>query len=199
MKTQRNLILLTVIPIILSACAGSNLSNQTDLAGTAWNLTAINQDHPLEGTETTLAFKDTQISGKACNLYSGSYQVNGDEISFGPLTQTEMACMEPEGIMAQEQIYLELLRDAPRFELVDDVLTIFIDQQQTLTFEKQQENEFGLGNTFQCLPDADRRHITGDEADHGDQGEKDHKPVTTEMISQLFSVDNEKTAHHHAS
>jgi len=31
MKTQRNLILLTIMVIVLSACSGSSLSNQTDL------------------------------------------------------------------------------------------------------------------------------------------------------------------------
>jgi heat shock protein HslJ len=126
---------------MLSACAGISPTGQPDLEGTTWVLTAFNQNRPIEGTQPTITFEDGQVSGNAgCNSYGGSYQVKEDAISFDALFWTEMACMEPEGVMEQELAYLEVLGAAQRFELVGGVLTIFAGPQQTLTFETQQDN-----------------------------------------------------------
>jgi heat shock protein HslJ len=138
MKTLRIAVIISIFAIMLSACAGSSPTSQSDLEGTTWVLTALNQNRPIEGTQPSITFEDGQVSGNAsCNSYGGGYQVNGDAISFDALFNTEMYCMEPEGTMDQEQTYLELLGSAQRFELVDGVLTIFAGPQQTLTFERQ--------------------------------------------------------------
>ena len=101
-------------------------------------LITFNENLPIEGRQPTIQFEDSQVSGTTgCNSYGGSYQVKVDAISFEALFNTEMACMEPEGLMDQEQAYLELLGTAQRFELVDGVLTIFAGPQQTLAFERQ--------------------------------------------------------------
>ncbi|MCJ7703894.1 MAG: META domain-containing protein [Anaerolineales bacterium] len=102
-----------------------------------------NDNHPIEGTQPTLQFEDGQVTGNAsCNHYSGSYQINGDMISFDALFSTEMACMEPEGVMNQERIYLDLLMSADRSELSasEDVLTIFAGSHQILTFEVKKDD-----------------------------------------------------------
>jgi heat shock protein HslJ len=111
-------------------------TNQADLNTSAWVLTAINNDAAIIGNPPTLEFEGNQVVGNAsCNTYSGSYQVKGDAIRLGPLTQTEMYCMEPEGVMDQEQTYLEILEAAQRFELTENILTIYSDSGATLTFQ----------------------------------------------------------------
>jgi hypothetical protein len=45
--------------------------------------------------------------------------------------------MEPDGVMDQEAVFVRLLGAAERFEVVDGVLTIFADWEQTITFERQ--------------------------------------------------------------
>jgi heat shock protein HslJ len=129
---------LIIFAIMLSACARSSPAGQPDLEGTTWVLKTYNQNHPIVGRQPTIQFEDGQVSGATgCNHYGGSYQVNGSAISIEALFWTEMACMEPEGVMEQELAYLDLLGNAQRFELVDGVLTIFAGAQQTLAFEKQ--------------------------------------------------------------
>lgn len=128
--------IITILAILLSACAGNSPASERHLDKTSWVLTTYNDSRPIEGTRPTIQFEDGQVSGNAgCNHYGGSYQIEGDVISFDALFSTEMACMDPDGVMAQERTYLELLRSAQRFELVDGALTIFGGSQQTLTFE----------------------------------------------------------------
>jgi heat shock protein HslJ len=139
MKPLSITITITFFMILLSSCTQSSREVQPALEGTTWILTSYNNKRPIEGTQPTIQFKDSQVSGKAsCNHYGGNYQVKGNAINFDGLFNTEMACQDPEGVMEQEQTYLKLLKAAQRFELVDGSLTIFSGSQDTLTFEKQQ-------------------------------------------------------------
>jgi heat shock protein HslJ len=136
MKTHTIFFLTFIIMFMLSACSGGLSSSQANLDGSAWILTAINNDAAIIGNHPTLEFEGDQVVGNAsCNIYGGSYQVQGETISFGPLVRTEMYCMEPEGVMAQEQTYLGILSAAQRFELVEGMLTIYSDSEKTLTFQ----------------------------------------------------------------
>lgn len=135
MNRSRMSMLLVYIAALLNACAGSSQSN---LNGTTWTLTAYKDNPPIAGAQPTLQFENGQVSGNTgCNHYGGSYEVQGDTIRFGDLFNTEMACLEPEGVMEQEQIYLEMLRSADHFELIDGVLRIYTGSQQTLIYEEQ--------------------------------------------------------------
>ena len=136
MKTLTKVFLIFIVTLILSACSGGLYSSQVDLGGSAWILTAINSDTSIIGNPPTLEFESDQVVGNAsCNIYGGSYEVKGDMIRFGPLARTEMYCMEPEGVMDQEQTYLEILGAAKRIELADDKLAIYSDFEKTLTFQ----------------------------------------------------------------
>jgi heat shock protein HslJ len=136
MKTHTKIFLIVIVTFIFSACSFGLSSSQVNLEGSAWILTAIDNDTAIIGNPPTLEFEGNQVVGNAsCNTFSGSYQVKGETISFGPLARTEMYCMEPEGVMDQEQTYLEILGAAQRFELIENVLTIYSDSGEMLTFQ----------------------------------------------------------------
>jgi heat shock protein HslJ len=138
MKIYKKISLIVMVTFIFSACSFGLSSSQIDLDGSAWFLTAIDNDTAIIGNPPSLEFEGDMVSGNAsCNIYSGSYQIKGDAISFGPLVRTEMYCMEPEGVMDQEQTYLGILETAQRFELVEDILTIYSVSGRTLTFQTQ--------------------------------------------------------------
>jgi len=94
----------------------------TGLPGTKWNLTYLvdgarqSKSPLLANTQITLIFgADGNLSGNAgCNQYNGSYQVNGNQITIGPLISTMMAC--PQETMQQESTYLIALQSATSFE-----------------------------------------------------------------------------------
>lgn len=143
MKTLRIAIAISIFTIMMSACNGSSQANEAQFGDTTWVLMSYNDIHPIDGALPTMELEDGQVSGTTgCNHYGGSYQIKGDTISFDALFSTEMACMDPEGVMEQERIYLELLGSADRFELSDseDVLTIYAGPHQILTFEVKNDN-----------------------------------------------------------
>lgn len=148
--TKRSTYMIAIALVILfnlSACAflNSNIDGEqrnrsdpepSNLEGTSWDLFAFRKTRPIEGTHFTLTFEDDQVRGNAgCNSYFGTYEVNGNQIVFSQLGMTEMACMEPEGLMEQEQYLLAFLSDGERFELKDGQLFIYRADGEALSFD----------------------------------------------------------------
>ena len=107
------------------------LVQPTSLEGTLWLMLSYNNGKDalvsaLLGTEITAEFMDGTVSGSAgCNNYSAAYELDGDRISVGPAATTRMFCGEPEGIMEQENQYLEALQSTATYEINADVLEMF--------------------------------------------------------------------------
>lgn len=95
-----------------------------DLAGTSWVLTQINGAAPVEGSKITLVFEDMTLGGQACNGYGGDYTANSGTLTVGELISTLMACPEPAGVMEQETAYHAALREATRYVIAGDQLTL---------------------------------------------------------------------------
>jgi heat shock protein HslJ len=111
-----------VLAIVLAACAGRAGNALRD---TAWELASLVGSGLLPGTTITLEFSGDQISGSAgCNQYGGSYETSGDRLRIGDVFATEMACLEPTGILEQEQAYLTALRAAASYQIIDARLEI---------------------------------------------------------------------------
>ena len=107
---------------VLAACS---CSDTTALENTSWELESLNGNAVLLGTAITLEFSGDQISGSAgCNHYGGSYRAGADSLNVSDLFWTEMGCLEPEGILEQEQAYLTTLSAAARYQISDGKLEI---------------------------------------------------------------------------
>jgi heat shock protein HslJ len=136
MKTKLFGMLVILMAMFTMAACGSGVDEGESLEGTSWVLVAYRKSSPIESAKPTLKFDEGQVSGNAsCNSYGGSYQVEGDKISFGAMFMTEMFCTEPEGVMDQESEYLQMLGSAERFELNGGRLIIFFSDHETLTFD----------------------------------------------------------------
>jgi len=126
--------LLFLAAILLSACGFFPTTNDS-LDGTSWELVSIGERPPLAGTTITLSFEDGLARGSSgCNSYGGAYQINGEQIEFQEFEATVMACLDPAGVMEQEQIYLQYLGEAQRFEMTNGQLQIYGSESETLTF-----------------------------------------------------------------
>jgi heat shock protein HslJ len=115
------------LAVLLVGC-GPRPADSAALQDTRWVLVSLGGEPPLAGTAPSAEFTEDQISGSAgCNTYFGTYAVSGSEITIADVANTEMWCMEPEGVMDQEAAFLKALDtvatyrvDADRLELLDE-------------------------------------------------------------------------------
>lgn len=113
--------------LLISACAPPVLDSSTrggdaDLTGTNWMLTTLNDSQPVPTTTITINFDDEgRVNGSdGCNNYSGSYEVDGNNIKFGQMASTMMACPDP--IMKQANAYQSVMAETTTFEISGDEL-----------------------------------------------------------------------------
>jgi heat shock protein HslJ len=111
----------------------------SELLGVRWILESFGQEDALvsvlEGTEIAFEFdaEGGQVSGSAgCNSFFGEFDLNGDQLSFGPLGATRMAC-EP-AIMDQETSFLDALQATESVQIDDGQLKIGNREGQVLIF-----------------------------------------------------------------
>lgn len=135
------------IGMILSAstCSNDNTRSQQALAkeaqgkwvlvslqGTAIPLTQEAEEAPYITLDSTA----TSISGYGgCNRLLGEVFLSHDSISFARLGSTKMYC---EGRQEMEDAFLGALREANRFTITDDRLTL-LDQKKELAQLKRNE------------------------------------------------------------
>ena len=126
---------LLILAVLLVGCGGP--ANGPALKDTQWMLATLGGEAPPAGTAPSVVFSADEVSGSAgCNTYFGAYAVDGSEITIGDVASTEMWCMEPAGVMDQEQAFLAALRSAAGYRLSGAQLEILdATDRVILTFE----------------------------------------------------------------
>lgn len=93
-------------------------ATELPLAGVSWQLMSYGGGTaPIDGAPISVGFSDdgTLRGNSGCNSYFGDYQVDGSRLTVGPLARTEMTCLEPDGVMSQEDDYLNVISQANAF------------------------------------------------------------------------------------
>ncbi len=136
MNTIQKFLVLFGILILISSC--SSLFGQDDtLSGSDWVLTGLNGEPPLSESQPTISFESGEINGSTgCNQYFGEYDSSENHLDISDLGWTEMACLSPEGVMAQEQQFMKSLQETNQYQINGDQLTL-INPSSSLLFEKQ--------------------------------------------------------------
>lgn len=146
MKSRTLIAALVILVLALTACGPTANGDEEPvrLDGTSWVLQEMDSEAPLEGTTITAEFADGEISGSSgCNSYFGSYTLEGNTITFGIMGMTEMACMEPEGVMEQESTYLETVRSATEVRLAQGQLEM-MDESGDVVLRFKRPDESGV-------------------------------------------------------
>jgi heat shock protein HslJ len=100
------------------------------LEGSSWQASGLNNGRGgvVSGMSTHLAtatFTNGTISGSAgCNNFTATYQAEGNRLSIGPAATTRKHCAEPDGIMQQEQEYLDALARVHTYTLKPGILEL---------------------------------------------------------------------------
>lgn len=89
---------------------GEAFVEPVNFTNTHWRITAVDgRTAPADGPYR-LDFTDTRLSGRAgCNSFGGSYRLDGDRLTAGPLIATRMACLGGDA-MRNEAAALRILR-----------------------------------------------------------------------------------------
>ncbi len=122
---RKVLLVLFVISLVMAACSAQDSS--TSLIG-SWKLTAYgpagSPTPAVEDVEAGLTFnEDGTVSGTSgCNGLGGDYTVEGDQITFGQIISTLMACDSP--IMDQESAVTQVLTGTADFSIEGNTLTL---------------------------------------------------------------------------
>jgi heat shock protein HslJ len=98
------------------------------LEGTEWRLVDIGGQPSPAGADSTrhpgftLLAEGRKVQGSAgCNRMTGTYQLDGQKLKFGPLATTRMACPD----MQTETAFLKALEATTRYEVSGSSLTLF--------------------------------------------------------------------------
>jgi heat shock protein HslJ len=108
--------------------APKEASDMTDLIGVTWQLDAYieegtEQSAVAEAPATLMLQEDGRFQGHTgCNIFSGSYELDGESLSFQPGPMTQKACAEP--IARQERALLTGLKQVASFSLEGDQLRL---------------------------------------------------------------------------
>jgi heat shock protein HslJ len=105
--------------------ASSGGTEGRGLAGTEWSLEELAGKPATANSRATLNFaNNTSVAGNgSCNRFTGSVDIEGASIKFGPLATTRMMC-DPD-TSRQESEYLKALAEAERYE-IKDRLTLYL-------------------------------------------------------------------------
>ncbi|MFC1932468.1 META domain-containing protein [Chloroflexota bacterium] len=135
--------LLVATSLVLFACT-KGVEEPTGLEDKTWLLESYGEHDSLQevlaNTGVTAIFESAEgrVHGSAgCNSYSGDYQVSKNELSIPLIANTEMYCLEPEGVMEQETQYLKILQIAESYEVSDGMLRITAGS-QVLVFSAEE-------------------------------------------------------------
>ncbi|MFO7697646.1 MAG: META domain-containing protein [Anaerolineae bacterium] len=110
------------------------------LLGSEWLLVTLGDVAPLPGTRITLSFGPEGLGGiSGCNHYGGAYAVASEgALELEQVVLTAMLCLEPEGVMEQEQAFMAALDAVAGYRTGDDRLEILgADGGTLLTFSRQ--------------------------------------------------------------
>jgi heat shock protein HslJ len=127
---KRAIALVAVLATVLTACADPGEEGASDPTTESWVLeagTLNGADIPIvDGHPITLIFDEPEgMAGgtSACNQYFGSYTLSGNELTFGDMGQTMMACVD-EGVMDSETAFLEAMGLVELFTVEDGQLNL---------------------------------------------------------------------------
>ena len=118
--------LAATVLVLASACGGDDGDEGTPatIDGTSWVVVpdSVGVDVP-DGVEVTIDFADGQVSGSSgCNRFTGTYTIDGDTLTFGPLASTKMACEGP--VQSVEDQVLVALSSVDGYDVGADTLDL---------------------------------------------------------------------------
>ena len=134
---KKMLLISILLVLFLSSCGVLQIKQPDSLNGTSWTLISINGEGLIKDTAMTAFFEDGQVNGSAsCNHYFGSYTIKGDQLQVEGLGWTEMACLNPDGIMEQEQQLMSMFSQTGSISIQGQLLQAATTTGDVMIFQR---------------------------------------------------------------
>lgn len=106
------------------------VDESAQLSDGTWQLKVLNTGNALMNSLDTdrinITFSEGKLNGfSGCNLYSATYTINADKISFSPMKTTRKYCNFPESVMQTEQAYFAAFEKTVTYKIKGNQLTFF--------------------------------------------------------------------------
>ncbi len=138
--------------------------NEKPLQGVTWQLSAYsNQEgalvQALAGADVTASIANAVIQGSAgCNDYAADLQINADSLTVTPPITTRKECAQPEGVMEQENSFLDNLLEVTSYAIAGDELIFRNAEGKTLLLFKARPQAPVAGITWTLYSYGDVSH-----------------------------------------
>ena len=114
-------------------------SEDPSLYGVRWSLKKIHSDSTVipVSTRAYIRFdKEKKSAGGngSCNVFGGSLEVKGHEISIKDIFSTKMYC---DAVQSTEDVFFMQLKKADRYEIKGKTLYLYKDKKLLLEFEEK--------------------------------------------------------------
>lgn len=145
-----SLVSLLAFALLLPSCADDAPGAGERIQGVTWiidraSTERLEPEAPAEARATIRFEDDEEMGGSAfCNLYGGTYRLDGDELTIEVGAMTEMACDEP--VMSMESAFVAFLGAVRSFRAEGDRLTLMSDDLE-VTFDAEQPEPL-VGTTW---------------------------------------------------
>lgn len=119
--------------LALAAC-GDNTPNPEMLKGASFV-------SATDAVDITLTFdaNEMRVNGQVVNLYNGSYEADGNHITFSPFASTMM--MGPMDAMQTEQDYFQFMATVETYDLDDGRLTLKNADGKEIVFQQVEQTD----------------------------------------------------------
>jgi heat shock protein HslJ len=132
-------ILRPAVALAIAAAAMPAAADAPVLAGTTWQLAAMDNEEIAPDAGIGIAFgRDGRVGGSGgCNRFGGGFTQAGESVSFTPLMATRMMC--PNGVSDREQAFLSALEGTLLTGFRDGILVLRPQgEAPVLTFRRAQ-------------------------------------------------------------
>ncbi|MCJ2165804.1 MULTISPECIES: META domain-containing protein [unclassified Pseudodesulfovibrio] len=126
--------------LLMSGCSGASVGSDDilpRLAGKVWVAEYILGDPVMDMGHSSMVFSGAgTVSGLGgCNHYSGSFTLEGDMISFGPMAATMMSCSPP--LDDLEMRFFQSLSHPLKVKIENGLLNFIADDGRVSVFAAQ--------------------------------------------------------------
>jgi len=113
---------LIVVGLVAAGCATAAAGEDvmSELVGRTWLARSFGEERAIPGVHSTILLsEDGTVSGSGgCNRLNGSWEMSGDDLTFGPFAATMMMCVGER--MDQESAFLRAIQKGGRVETTAD-------------------------------------------------------------------------------